>query len=365
MRVLVADDSTFMRQALTRALSAEPTIEVVGRARNGVEAVKLAKELKPDVITLDIEMPEMDGLTALRRIMREAPTQVLMCSSLTTEGSVQSLQALRLGAADVLAKVNGATLPGGKTFHDELVRLVKALGQENRFNRPTTPTASAASAGTSGSAATTPPPARRSKVPVLRRDRFDLVVIGSSTGGPPVLETVLSKIPAGFPLPIVIAQHMPRLFTESMAIRLNEICQANVVHASHGTIVEPGTVYVCPGNQHSHLVNYAGGNLRLKVSDEPADALYHPSVNVLFDTAAQITGGRTLAAIMTGIGDDGSRGAETLFKQGATILAQDRESCVVYGMPRSVAEHGHASAVLTPAHIGEAIASLASRAAAA
>ncbi len=335
MRVLIADDSTFMRQALARAVTEASDLEVVGRARDGREAVAMAKELRPDVITLDIEMPEMDGLTALRHIMREAPTKVLMCSSLTQEGSVQSLQALRMGAADVIGKVNGSTLPGGRSFHEEFIRRVRGLAQASRD--------------------TAPPPAPRSARDSFQINpaHYDLIVIGSSTGGPPVVETLLTALGPRQRLPIVVGQHMPAVFSKAMADRLNELCSLPVIHAQNGTSIEPGHVYICPGNEHSHIVRYAGDSLRLKVGEEPKDHLYHPSVDALFSSAAQARGKKTLAIILTGIGDDGADGAEALRKSGATVLAQDQASCVVYGMPRAVAERGLASAVMTPDEIAK------------
>ncbi len=368
MRVLIADDSTFMRQALARVIQSDPALELVGRAKDGREAVAMAKELAPDVITLDVEMPEMDGLTALRHILRETknPPHVLMCSSLTTQGSTASLQALRLGAADVLAKENGAILPGGQSFNDEYLRRVKALAADaaDKKKHPTPAPGSipgSAASPTSGKAKSV----EKNPLPVIGRDQFDLVVIGSSTGGPPVLETILAALPAGFPLPVVVAQHMPKLFTESMASRLNELCSLPVIHAQHRDLIEPGKIYICPGHEHSQLISYAGGQLRLRTSIEPKEEVYYPSVNVLFNSAAEATGKRTLAVVLTGIGEDGTRGATQLRKQGATVYAQDRASCVVYGMPRSIAQAGQASAVLTPVQIAATIAKIGPRSAAA
>ncbi len=349
MRVLIADDSTFMRSALGRAIRSDAALELVGSAKNGREAIELAKQLRPDVVTLDIEMPEMDGLTALRHILRAVPeTAVLMCSSLTTAGSEASLQALRLGAADVIAKENGATMPGGQSFHDEYLRRVKALGQTAVDKR--------------GPAPSTTPPARGDKTKsVIGLAHARLVLIGSSTGGPPVLETILAALPADYPAPVVIAQHMPRVFTESMAKRFDELCSLPVIHLSHRDSVVPGKVYICPGHEHSHLLNYAAGQVRVKTSPEPKDQLYYPSVNVLFETGAAIDPKHTVAVVLTGIGEDGRSGAEKLKQAGGTILAQDRASCVVYGMPRAIAEANLADAVLTPEQIAQTLAGVGRR----
>ncbi|MEM8781356.1 MAG: chemotaxis response regulator protein-glutamate methylesterase [Planctomycetota bacterium] len=353
MRVLIADDSAFMRQALARAIGETGGLEVVGRAKNGKEAVELATQLKPDAISLDIEMPEMDGLTALRHIMRACPTRVLMCSSLTTAGSVQSLQALRMGAADVIAKENGATLPGGKTFHEEYVRRLQALAESSIEARQVKPEIQTKTNQNSGPAWTPP-----------RIERLDLIAIGSSTGGPPVLETLLTALPANLPVPVVVAQHMPRIFTQSMAERLNDVAPLPVVHAEHGTPLRPGQVYVCPGGEHAHVVRYAQNQLRLKVGPEPTTDLYYPSVDALFHSIAEATGARTLAFILTGIGEDGSKGAKTLRDAGGHIVAQDRASSVVYGMPRSVAERGLASTVMSPDQMAALLGELATKAAA-
>ncbi|MEM1107869.1 MAG: chemotaxis response regulator protein-glutamate methylesterase [Planctomycetota bacterium] len=348
MRILITDDSVFMRSAIGRVLSEQQDFEIVGKARNGAEAVELAKDLRPDVITMDIEMPEMDGLTALRRIMREAPTQVLMCSTLTTEGSMQSLQALRLGAADVIPKEISHDPKIKQRFLDDLVRRIRGLGESSRHrtDQPSPKIQPAAEA------------------PTFHEDQFDVICIASSTGGPPVLETLLAKLPPKLKVPVVIAQHMPRVFTESMARRLNEVCPLEVVHAENGVVLESGKVYVAPGGLHAHLERASLAKRRLRLSEEPQEALYKPSADVLFDSAAKVCHRRVLGVILTGIGDDGVKGAKTLNAFDAPILAQDQASCVVYGMPRAVAEAGYATASLSPAEIAKTLSWLIARAAA-
>ncbi|MEM1097331.1 MAG: chemotaxis-specific protein-glutamate methyltransferase CheB [Planctomycetota bacterium] len=352
MRVLIADDSAFMRQALASAIAETSGLEVVGRAKNGKEAVELAQQLKPDAVSLDIEMPEMDGLTALRHIMRACPTQVLMCSSLTTAGSVQSLQALRMGAADVIAKENGATLPGGVSFHQEYVRRLQALAESNVESRKLTP----------NNQTNTRQKSEHWTAP--RPERLDLIAIGSSTGGPPVLETILAAVTPGLSIPIVVAQHMPNIFTQSMANRLNDVLKVPVVHGEHGSSLRPGQITICPGGEHAHVVRYAGNQLRIKTGPEPKTDLYYPSVDALFSSSAQATGARTLAMILTGIGEDGSKGAKAIRGAGGHMIAQDRKSCVVYGMPRSVSEAGLASAVMTPSQMSGVLGGLITKAAA-
>ncbi|MEM6458334.1 MAG: chemotaxis response regulator protein-glutamate methylesterase [Planctomycetota bacterium] len=347
LRILITDDSVFMRSAIGRALAEQPDLEIVGKARDGKEAVRLAKELRPDVVTMDIEMPEMDGLTALRRIMREAPTKVLMCSTLTTEGSMQSLQALRLGAADVIPKDTSTDPAAKQRFLDDLVRRVRGLAQSSRQRNETS---------------TTPKPT--AEPPRYAAADFDLVCIASSTGGPPVLETLLAALPADLPMPVVVGQHMPRVFTESMARRLDELCALPVVHGEHGQRVQAGQVVIAPGGTHTHLTRAGRADVRLRMSDEPRDALYMPSADVLFRTAAACHGKRVLGVILTGIGDDGLAGARDLHAAGAPVLAQDRDSCVVYGMPRAVTEAGLAAASLAPPQIAGVLQRLTRKAAA-
>lgn len=339
MRVIVVDDSAFMRRALRRVLQRAPGIEVIETGRNGREGLELARRLRPDVITLDIEMPEMDGLTALRRIMAVAPTRVLMLSSLTTEGSKSALQALKLGAADVLAKDGAQDVFSLDHLERELVAKVRALGQA----RPADPRT---------------PEAPADRPPAFRPRQFDAICIGSSTGGPPVLETILAQLPPALRPPIVIAQHMPAVFTASMAKRLDELCPLPVVHAEHNMPLAPGQVYVAPGGRHLHLRRLGPSRRQLSVEDEPRDALYRPSVDVLFSSAAETTGRRTLAIQLTGMGCDGLEGARRLHQRGATVLAQSEASCVVYGMPKGVTEEKIAAASLSPSGIVQALASI-------
>jgi two-component system, chemotaxis family, protein-glutamate methylesterase/glutaminase len=343
MKVLVVDDSAFMRRAISQMLANDPLIQVVGTARNGREAVELAKKLAPDVITMDIEMPEMDGLTALRQIMRDCPTQVLMLSSLTAEGSIVSLQALRIGAADVLAKDVSQVSLSITNIQQDLLTRVRALGQaRNRHAKKVGPVATPVESTLR-----------------FRPGQFDLVCIGSSTGGPPVLETILAAVPKTMTTPIVIAQHMPELFTRSMAQRLAELTGRPVHHGASGMPVERRGIYISPGGKHTHIRKIGLARWELLVSDQPREAIYRPSVDVLLSTGSQVTNGRALGIVLTGIGDDGLLGARELHQHGGTIIAQDEESCVVYGMPKSVTQAGLPAASLNPTQIGALVATLA------
>lgn len=345
-RVLVTDDSAFMRRAIRQMLEEEPDIEVVAVAHDGKMALEYAKQHQPDVITLDIEMPVMDGLTALRHIMRQNPTQVLMISSLTTEGSVASLQALRMGAADVIAKEHSTCAANILEIKEHLVKRVRALA---KARKPVTDQPAAAT------------PAHL--IPQLSVGDYRLLAIGSSTGGPAALEKILPKLPANFPMPVVVAQHMPLVFTTSMSQRLDQVCAMKVVHAEHGTPILPGQIHIAPGGTHLHLTQRAG-RVFATLNDEPTSEVYKPSVSVLFDTCANIYSKQTLGVVLTGIGDDGLSGAKALHDKGATLIAQDEASSVVYGMPRAIADAGIATAQLNPEAIATMLGNMVGRQAA-
>lgn len=350
IRVVVVDDSAFMRKAISTMLGEEPDIEVVAQGSNGLEGLRLATDLKPDVMTLDIEMPTMDGLTALGRIMSEAPTHVIMVSSLTTEGSHAALTAMKLGAAHALAKDASKISLDIVKIKEELVSLVRALG---RARKP----AARGQVARPGARHTV------SSTPTFQPGRFDVICIGSSTGGPPILETIIGGLPAQLSTPVVIAQHMPELFTRSMTDRLAKICKLKVAHISDGMPMLPGTVFICPGGMNTHFKRTAPGRASFIVNRDPPDTIYFPSANVLFQSAAECFGGRALAAVLTGMGEDGCKGAGYLKSKGGIVLAQNEETSVVYGMPRAVVQAGIAQAALYPEGILAAIASIASPAA--
>jgi len=365
IRVLVVDDSSFMRRMLSRAVEGAEGIELVGLARDGVEAVEKVAELDPDVVTLDIEMPRKTGLEALaefrpRHARRPA---VVMCSSLTVEGSDAALEALRLGASDFIAKDTSFSVADGETFSRELLAKIRAVapraiaargraGGGGRGSIVRVPAPGRAPSGATERAsgpglgsASGARPAGRAEVP----SGMKVIVVGSSTGGPPVLEAFVKSLPAGFGVPVVIAQHMPELFTRSLATRLDDLCELDVRLAASGQPLTAGTVTIGVGGRHVGVSKR--GPHRIEVLDEPVDALYKPDVDVLFESASAAFGAAVVGVVFTGMGDDGADGAGVIRAAGGTVLAQDEESSVVYGMPRAVTERGHASVVGSPAEL--------------
>ena len=335
VRVMVTDDSAFMRRAISQMFERAGDFNVVGTARDGLDAIEQAKKLQPDLVTMDIEMPRMDGLTALRQVRRVCDAAVLMVSSLTVEGSTASLAALRAGAADVIAKDMSQVSLDISRIEADLIGKARAIAGHRR-HRATTPVHEL-------------PPV--SRPPTLKLTDFDVIVIGSSTGGPPVLETILAALPDTTPVPLVIAQHMPALFTKAMSERLDSLSRLTVLHAEHNMPLLPGHAYVGPGGQHVRVTGNRMVRLRLEVSPNPADALYKPCVNELFASAAKACGPRTLAVVLTGMGEDGCEGGRKLHDAGGQIIAQDHGSCVVYGMPKAVTQAGLVIASLNPEQI--------------
>lgn len=356
MRIVVVDDSAFMRRAITQMLTSDPSIEVVGAAHNGREGLEMVQRLKPDVVTLDIQMPEMDGLTALQHIMRECPTPVLMLSSLTVEGSHAALRALSLGAADVLAKDTSQISLSITNIQEDLLARVRAIAGKRPARRGVgaSPAAPAAHPGAAAPAHRAEPESIR-----FRPGQFDIICIGSSTGGPPILELILSQAPASLAAPIVVAQHMPAIFTASMAERLASICRLPVHHAQDRMPLDRRSIYIAPGGRHTHIHKVGPGRWELRVNDEPASAIYRPSVDALFHSAAEAVGPRGLGIVLTGMGADGLEGGRALREKGGLLLAQSAESCVVYGMPKAVTEHGLVAASLAPEQIARALRTLA------
>lgn len=343
-QVLIVDDSAFMRKIITDLISGDPDFKVVGTAKNGKEAVEKASQLRPDVITMDVEMPEMNGLEALQRIMIACPTPVIMLSSLTFEGANETFRALELGAVDFVQKPSGSISLDLHKVREQLLDKLRiavkarlaplALSNQQPVRAPVQPQAQVK-----------PQPQRRFPVPVSGAFEH-LVAIGTSTGGPRALQLVLSHIPANFPAPILVVQHMPPKFTKSLADRLDSLCAIRVVEAEDGMLLEPATAYIAPGGYHMTLVDSSGYKLKLH-QDDPRGG-HRPSVDVLFDSLVPYRSLKRHIVLMTGMGSDGARGMKSLKDAGAiTTIAESEQTCVVYGMPRSAVEL-HAADKIVP-----------------
>jgi two-component system, chemotaxis family, protein-glutamate methylesterase/glutaminase len=361
VRVLVVDDSGFFRRRVVAILDADPGIEVIGQAANGREAVVEALKLKPDVITMDIEMPVMDGITAVRHIMARHPVPVLMFSSLTHEGAQATLDALDAGAADFLPKRFEDIAGDREEALRVLRRRVRTLGLRHARGRSVgTPVAARtprASAPAPARAAPAPSsPVRMPRPPAFRLQDFRIVLIGTSTGGPVALQKVLTVLPADFPLPLLLVQHMPASFTPAFAQRLDALCAIRVKEAADGDGLEPGLALLAPGGRQMVLESRAG-KARVRVVDSDPDQHYRPCVDVSFQSVAPVFGRQALAIIMTGMGADGREGVRLLKDKGAQVWTQDEASCVVFGMPAAVAEAGLSDRVLPVDEIGTLLAS--------
>lgn len=332
-RVLVVDDSAIVRKVLSDILSAQPDLEVVGTAPDPYVARDKILALAPDVLTLDIEMPRMDGLTFLRRIMRFHPLPVIVISSLAQSSTKSAMEALTEGAVDVLAKPGGPYSVGD--LKEDLPRRVRAAA---RSRMP------------AGQAALSPV-----RVPTRALDaqgalRQMVIALGASTGGTQAIERVLTALPAAMP-PIVITQHIPPVFSAAFAERLNKVCALEVREAKGGEMLSPGVAWIAPGDRHL-LLDKAGAGWRIRLDDSPKVCYQRPSVDVMFRSVSAALGPAALGVLMTGMGSDGAEGLLTMRRAGGETVAQDEESCVVFGMPREAIRLGAAGHVLSLEAIG-------------
>jgi len=356
VKVLVVDDSGFFRRRVSEILSSDPNIQVVGTAINGREAIDQALALKPDVITMDYEMPMMDGITAVRQIMQRCPTPVLMFSSLTHEGARVTLDALDAGAVDYLPKNFEDISRNPDKVKQLLCEKVHTVSRSNRrYGSPlgATPASSAttAAAASLGRARVAPPPGPRgSPAPIAapKRKAYRLVAIGTSTGGPVALQRVLTQLPASFPAPILLVQHMPAAFTKAFAERLDKLCQIRVKEAEDGDVLRPGLALLAPGGKQ--MMVDGRGQVRILPGDERLN--YRPCVDVTFGSAAKAFQDKVLAVVLTGMGADGREGARMLKQSGSQVWAQDEASCVIYGMPMAVVKANLTDAVYSLDDIG-------------
>jgi two-component system chemotaxis response regulator CheB len=346
LRVVVVDDSGFFRRRIVEILNADIGIEVVGTAANGLEGIEVVKRLNPDVVTMDIEMPVMDGITAVRRIMAESPRPVLMFSTLTTEGAKATLDALDAGAMDFMPKRFSEIAKDEDAAKVMLRRRVRALARSR--NPPLGHPPPRDRSGESPVA-----PRRMAPVSSVPLHALRAVLIGTSTGGPVALQEVLKVLPKTFPLPIILVQHMPASFTPAFAERLNHLCQIEVREAVSGDVLQPGCALLAPGGQQ--LVLEGGTQTRVRIQDSPPGTIYKPSVDITFQSAVVALKSQVLAVVLTGMGADGREGTRALQGQGAHVWAQDAASSVVFGMPAAVIEAGLADHVLALKDVGPAL----------
>lgn len=373
VRVLIVDDSGFFRKRIAELLQGDSRIVVVGTAQNGFEGVEQVKSLKPDVVTMDVEMPRMNGIEAVRTIMQECPTNIMMLSSITHEGAQVTLQALEAGAVDYLSKDMRAWMDKTNSLRDQLREKVVALGRyrprvRSSFtlaarsdqaasthsktmvfrpdNSGKAPAKSALKPTTPSTVAANKPRTGRLKRP----SRCRLVVIGSSTGGPAALQKILVELPKSFPYPILLIQHMPKTFTAVFAERLDQQCQITVKEAQDGDLLRPGVALLAPGGHQLIVDGKAKDRVRVLPGDERLT--YRPSVDVTYASAANTFGADVQAIILTGMGADGCEGAKILHQVGATVWAQNKESSTIFGMPQAVINAGLADEILDLSEIG-------------
>lgn len=328
--VLIVDDSQFFCRRVGSILNSADDIKVIGIANNGREAIDKAEKLKPDVITLDVEMPVMDGVTALKQIVKVCDAKVLMLSSLTYDNARVTLDALDSGATDFLLKSYESLSSDTDGLVNQLRDKIRELGAAKTVRSPKVSSATTASK---------PKPFPTYQAKTTSSASYDLIAIGASTGGPVALQKLLIPLPANFPCPITITQHMPGTFTGAFATRLNGLCQLEVCEAKDGMPLKAGHVYVAPGGKQM-IYEGRGKNARIRIRPTDARLQFSPSVDVSFGSASKIFPGKILAIILTGMGADGTEGSKLIKATGGKIWTQNEASCVVYGMPMSVAKAG-------------------------
>ena len=336
VRVLVVDDSAYIRKVIREMLTRSPDVEVVGAARDGEEALELVESLRPDVVTCDLIMPGVDGVEFIRRQMGLRPVPVVIVS-IAGESSERVLSALDAGAVDVVQKPSALATERVLDMSDELVtKVVAAAGAPLAQPRPV-------------------PPAAPITAPGVSSGRYSIVVIGVSTGGPQGLKSIVPRLPADFPLPVAIVLHMPVGYTEAYAKRLDETSPLSVVEATDGMEVKAGLVLVAPAGRHLSFRRDSDGRVRTHLDVRPLDCPHRPSVDVLFQSAAEVYKECVLGIVMTGMGADGREGSAWIKARGGTVLTESEDTCVVYGMPRSVVEAGLSDGVVPLDTLAEAI----------
>ena len=343
IRVLVVDDSAVVRQVMSEILGREPGIRVIGSAPDPIFAMERMRKEWPDVITLDVEMPRMDGVTFLKKIMAERPTPVVICSSLTQAGAETTMQALAAGAVSIITKPTLGLKDFLRESSNDVVSAVRAAAVSRVRNLAARPAPKAAAEPVEAAAG----------AHAMAKTTDSIVAIGTSTGGTQALEVLLTALPPTVP-GIVIVQHMPEKFTASFAERLNGLCEIDVFEAKDGQRVVPGRALIAPGGKHM-MLKRSGAHYHVEVVDGPVVNRPRPSVDVLFRSVAKYAGRNALGVIMNGMGDDGARGLKEMHDAGARTIAQDEESCVVYGMPKEAVKLGAVDRILPLQHIAAAL----------
>ncbi|MES9946894.1 MAG: hypothetical protein B6D77_09510 [gamma proteobacterium symbiont of Ctena orbiculata] len=346
LKVLIVDDSAFFRNRISAALSQANDIEIVGIAADGKEAIERTRRLKPDVITMDVEMPIVDGISAVRKIMAEMPTRILMFSALTKEGARETLDALDAGAMDFLPKDMSNLGSGVEEANKLLLERVRAVGQSRLSS------VRGALGGRRQHTGRTPMTVSQSGVGGRKPE---LLAIGASTGGPVALRQVLSALPRNYPLPIVVAVHMPGSFTGAYAERLNGVCSIKIKEAADRDLLIAGQCLVAPGGKQLQ-VERGPSKYQVRISEPLSGQIYHPSVDLMFTSVADSYRDRALGVILTGMGADGLQGARKLKRAGSVLWSQDQHSCVVYGMPQAVEKAGLSDRVVALDEIGPMLA---------
>ena len=340
IRVLVVDDSAYHRRTLVKIISSDPHMEVVGTAGDGEEAIKKVVNLKPDLVTLDLEMPRMDGFTFLRWLMRNFPRPVLVVTSRDSNKSV--FKALDLGAVDFVVKpVKYASIKLG-TIEEEVLEKIREISALQVEDLP---------AKLSAMAEKAPPRV----MPAVARGKYRLVAIGASTGGPPALQSILTRMPRGLPMGIIISQHMPEGFTKLFSERLNRLVGIRVSEARDGEAIENGKAIIAPGGKHLQLMEERGGSVRVRIAEATDKDRYAPSIDMMMSSAARIYRDKMMAVLLTGMGADGVVGMGEVQKGKGLTIAESEQTCIVYGMPREAVRRGVDDRVLPLSEIGEAI----------
>lgn len=341
IRVLIADDSLVMREVLRRMVESAPTLEVCGTARDGEETLAKVHELDPNVVTLDVEMPLLNGIEVLKRIMRDSPRPVIMISSHTQHGAEVTLEGLSIGAFDYLPKSENGRSPDPRKFRRELIAKIEAAAARGRIQDGDAP--------------------MQLLPPIVPKNREEghsvpaIIALGTSTGGPKALEEILPELPPDLPVGMIVVQHMPPGFTGPLAQRLNMLSAIKVCEAQHGDVVQPATVYIAPAGKHLTVAREPGRKTVLILSDEPPDTLHRPSVDVMMLSVAEAFGRCSLGIILTGMGSDGLLGMTAIRRAGGITLGQDEATSTVYGMPRACAENGILEKILSLEEIPEGI----------